>query len=120
LTAAGLRVFYDREQQHALLGEDLAEVLHATYYSDSRFAVVVVSRAFLASSWAGNWEFKAVLARMRQQHSSYVLPYVVEDVPVPGLSPTIGYAAAADYTEEEFADLVIRKFPRLVAAQARP
>lgn len=110
LKAAGLRVFYDRDQQHILLGEDLAELLHNTYYTDSRFAVVVVSRAFIASKWAGNWEFKAVLARMRQQHGGYVLPYVMEDVQVPGLSPTVGYVAARDFTVDEFSDLVVRKF----------
>jgi hypothetical protein len=110
LKADGLRVFYDRDQQHILLGEDLAALLHNTYYAESRFAVVVVSRAFLASKWAGNWELKAVLARMQQQHSGYVLPYVMEDVAVPGLSPTLGHVAAADFTADEFAQLVIRKF----------
>ncbi len=110
LKAAGLRVFYDRDQQHILLGEDLAELLHNTYYADSRFAVVVVSRAFLASKWAGNWELKAVLARMQQQHGGYVLPYVMEDVHVPGLSPTLGFVAARYFTVDEFSELVIRKF----------
>ncbi len=110
LKAAGLRVFYDRDQQHILLGEDLAELLHNTYYADSRFAVVVVSRAFIASKWAGNWELKAVLARMQQQHGGYVLPYVMEDVHVPGLSPTLGFVAARDFTVDEFSELVIRKF----------
>lgn len=111
LKDAGLRVFYDRDHQHILLGEDLAELLHDTYYADSRFAVVVVSRAFIESKWAGNWELKAVLARMRQQqHGGYVLPYVMEDVPVPGLSPTLGFVAATDFSVDEFAKLVIRKF----------
>jgi hypothetical protein len=110
LQAAGLRVFYDRDYQHALLGEDLAAMLHHTYFADSKFAVIVVSREFLNSKWAGNWELKAVLARMQQQHDGYVLPYVMEDVSVPGLNPTVGYVAAADFTAEEFADLVVRKF----------
>jgi hypothetical protein len=110
LKAAGLRVFYDRDYQHVLLGEDLAALLHSTYFTDSRFTVIVVSRDFLESKWAGNWEMKAVLARMQQQQSAYVLPYVMEDVAVPGLSPTLGYVAAADFTADEFADLVVRKF----------
>ncbi len=110
LKAAGLRVFYDRDQQHFLLGEDLAALLHTTYYADSRFAVVVISRAYLESKWAGNWELKAVLARMQEQHSGYALPYIMEDVSVPGLSPTLGHVAAVDFTAEEFADMVVRKF----------
>lgn len=117
LQAAGLRVFYDRDYQHALLGEDLAALLHHTYFADSKFAVLVVSQEFLNSKWAGNWELKAVLARMQQQHGGYVLPYVMENVSVPGLNPTVGYVAAADFTAVEFADLVVRKFrsrPRAV------
>jgi len=109
LKAAGLRVFYDKDHQHALLGEDLAAYLHSTYFTKSRFAVALLSRAFLASKWAGNWEWHAVLARMQQQQGGYVLPYVVEDVVVPGLSPSIGYARASEYSVDQFCDLVVRK-----------
>lgn len=109
LQAAGLRVFYDRDHQHLLLGEDLTTLLQNTYFSASRFAVVLVSQAFLRSRWAGNWELRAMLARMQQQTSGYVLPYLLEQVEVPGLSPTIGYVSAADFSAQEFADLVIRK-----------
>jgi hypothetical protein len=109
LQSVGLRVFYDKDHQHALLGEDLAADLHSTYFTKSRFAVVLLSPAFLASNWAGNWEWRAVLARMQQQRSGYVLPYIVEDVVVPGLSPSIGYARASEYSVEQFCDLVIRK-----------
>jgi hypothetical protein len=112
--SAGLRTFYDRDYQHALLGEDLGAYLHSTYFKDSRFAVVIVSHAFMASKWAGNWEWRAVLARMQQQTTGYVLPYVLEEVPLPGLNPTTGYVAAGDCTPEEFAALVIRK------ARSRP
>jgi hypothetical protein len=109
LKAAGLRVFYDKDHQHALLGEDLATYLHSTYFTKSRFAVVLLSPAFVASKWAGNWEWRAVLARMQQQRGGYVLPYIVENVVVPGLSPSIGYARATEYSVEQFCDLVVRK-----------
>jgi hypothetical protein len=109
LKAAGLRVFYDRDHQHTLLGEDLAVHLHATYLDKSRFAVVIISRAFTESPWAGNWEWKAVLARMRRQQTGYVLPYVLEDVAVPGLSPTLGFVSASVSSPADFAEIVIRK-----------
>ncbi|HEY0638247.1 MAG TPA: toll/interleukin-1 receptor domain-containing protein [Pseudonocardiaceae bacterium] len=113
LKAAGLRVFYDRDHEHLLLGEDLAVRLQETYLEQSRFAIVVVSRAFVASRWAGNWEWRAVQARMQQQRSGYVLPYIMEDVVVPGLNPTIGHVLAAERSPEEFAALVIRKIRAL-------
>jgi TIR domain len=106
---AGYRVFYDRDHQHALLGEDLAAYLQDTYLRRSRFAVALISGAFLKSRWAGNWEWKAVLARMQQTDSSYLLPYFVEAVQVPGLNPTLGYVSGDDYTPAEFARLVARK-----------
>jgi molecular chaperone DnaK len=109
LKAAGLRVFYDRDYQYALLGEDLAEVLQSTYFEKSRFAIAIVSQAFLASDWARNCELRAILARMKQQRTGYVLPYVLEEVSVPGLNPTIGYVSAKTYTPIEFADLVVMK-----------
>lgn len=109
LKAAGFRVFYDRDFQHALLGEDLTQYLQDTYTNKSKYAVIIVSRAFLASRWAGNWEWRAVLARMQRQSASYVLPYLLEDIPVPGLNPTIGYVSEQDLPPVDFADLVIRK-----------
>ncbi|MDN3353769.1 TIR domain-containing protein [Actinomadura sp. DC4] len=109
LEAAGLRVFYDRDHQHELLGEDLAMYLQVTYMSKSRFAIVLVSEAFKSSSWAGNWEWKAVLARMQRQRTGYVLPYIMEEVMLPGLSPTLGFVSSSDYSPDEFSKLVVRK-----------
>jgi TIR domain len=106
---AGYRVFYDRDHQHALLGEDLATYLQDTYLRRSRFAVALISSAFLKSRWAGNWEWRAVLARMQQTDSSYLLPYFIEAVQVPGLNPTLGYVSGDDYSPAEFARLVARK-----------
>jgi hypothetical protein len=109
IQAAGYRVFYDRDYQHRLLGEDLTVTLQETYFQRSRFAVAILSRAFVSSRWAGGWEWRAVLARMQQQDRGYVLPYFLEEVNVPGLNPTIGYVSAADFSPNAFADLVIRK-----------
>jgi len=109
IKGAGYRVFYDRDYQHVLLGEDLTQYLQETYSRKSRFAVVIVSRAFRESKWAGNWEWKAVLARMQDQRGPYLLPYVIEDVEIPGLNKTLGYVSQRDYSPAEFAALVIRK-----------
>src|SRR5882757_3294033 len=106
---AGYQVFYDTDQQHMLLGEDLAQYLHDMYFRRSRYAVVVVSADFVRSKWAGNWEWRAVLARMQSQREPYVLPYVIQDVPVPGLNPTIGYVSMDQCQPGEFGELVVRK-----------
>jgi hypothetical protein len=109
LTTAGYRVFYDLEQQHRLLGEDLAEYLHDLYLRRSRYAIVVVSVNFLRSKWAGNWEWRAMLARMQSQREPYVLPYLIDEVRLPGLNPTIGFVSLERFRPREFAQLVVRK-----------
>ncbi|MET9270541.1 TIR domain-containing protein [Kribbella sp. NPDC003557] len=109
LKTAGYRVFYDHDFQYALLGEDLTQYLQDTYANRSRYAIIVVSQAFLDSRWAGNWEWRAVLARMQRQSTAYVLPYLLEDIEVPGLNPTVGYVSQQQCAPTEFADLVVRK-----------
>jgi hypothetical protein len=109
LRKAGYRVFYDLDEQHRLLGEDLAEYLHDMYFRRSRYAIVVLSEHFLRSRWARNWEWRAMLARAQSQREPYVLPYVIEDVNLPGLNPTTGYATLDRFAPAEFARLVVRK-----------
>ncbi len=109
LVAEGFSVFYDSDYRHELLGEDLAIRLQDIYFNRSRYAIVILSKAFLESNWAGNWEWKAILARMNQQREGYVLPYFLEDVTVPGLNPTIGYVDAREHSPQEFARIVGQK-----------
>jgi hypothetical protein len=109
LVAAGLRVFYDYDFKHTLLGEDLAVTLQDIYFRRSRYAVAILSRSFLQSRWAGNWEWTAVRARMNTQQQGYLLPYFLEDVEVPGLNPTIGFLSADDVSPQEFAEVLVQK-----------
>lgn len=109
LRGAGYRVFYDQEQQHRMLGEDLAQYLHDVFLRRCRYAVVVVSDSFIRSKWAGNWEWPAMLARMQSQREVYVLPYLIEDVRLPGLNPTIGFVSGDQARPPEFAQIVVRK-----------
>jgi hypothetical protein len=84
-------------------------LLQEIYFTRSRYAITVLSRAFVESEWAGNWEWRAVLARMNKQREGYVLPYFLENIEVPGLNPTIGYVSAEKCTAVEFAEIVIKK-----------
>lgn len=109
VAAAGYRVFYDYDDQHTLLGEDLAQYLQDVYFRRSRFAVVVLSKAYTESSWAGNWEWRAVLARMQAAAQPYLLPYALDDTVIPGLNPTVGHVTRDRCTPAEFGALVLRK-----------
>jgi len=105
----GLTVFYDRDYQHELLGEELTIYLQRTYFWRSRYAVAILSKDFVRSKWGGNWEWRAILARMQRQKKTYLLPYYWDDVKVPGLNPSIGYVSWKTHSTEEFANLIARK-----------
>ncbi|MFQ4149736.1 toll/interleukin-1 receptor domain-containing protein [Arthrobacter sp. LAPM80] len=110
LLDAGHTVFYDQDYQHELLGEDLMIRLQEIYFSKSRYAIVILSESFLASNWAYNCEWRAVLERMLSQKEGYVLPYFTGDViKVRGLNSTIGYISGKETSPMEFAEIVIKK-----------
>lgn len=109
----GLVVFYDFDFRHRLLGEDLTISLQEMYFNKSRYAIAVLSRAFVRSRWAGNWEWRSILARMQRQKSAYLLPYFWEKVSVAGLKPTIAFMSRAQFSPEAFAMTVVRKVLRL-------
>ncbi|WP_176953500.1 toll/interleukin-1 receptor domain-containing protein [Glycomyces sambucus] len=119
LVTAGLRVFFDFDFRHNLLGEDLAVTLQDIYFRRSRYAVAILSRSFLKSKWAGNWEWRAVLARMNSQQQGYLLPYFLENVEVPGLNPTIGFLSSDHVSPREFAEIVVQKVTGAFDAQFR-
>ncbi|HKS45314.1 MAG TPA: toll/interleukin-1 receptor domain-containing protein [Amycolatopsis sp.] len=109
LREAGLTVFYDEDYQHELLGADLNLYLHDTYIRRCRYAVAILSADFVQSKWSGRLEWRAILARLQDARGDFLLPYFVDDVEVPGLSPSIGYIRSDTHTPEEFADVVFRK-----------
>lgn len=89
LTRLGLRVFYDRAYQSALIGSVLTERLPEVYRDLSAACVPIVSQAYLDSVWA-RLERRAALeaALTRQNH---VLPIRLDDVEIPGIGRTVGY-----------------------------
>ncbi|MEU7788005.1 toll/interleukin-1 receptor domain-containing protein [Amycolatopsis sp. NPDC049159] len=117
LRAAGLTVFYDEDYEHELLGADLNMYLHDTYIRRCRYAVAILSADFVKSKWSGSLEWRAILSRLQEARGNFLLPYYVDEVEVPGLSPSIGYIRSRTHSPEEFADVVLRK---VLAHGARP
>ncbi|HUY52898.1 MAG TPA: toll/interleukin-1 receptor domain-containing protein [Streptosporangiaceae bacterium] len=109
LRGAGLTVFYDEDYQHELLGADLNVYLHDTYLRRCRYAVAILSQDFVDSNWSGSTEWRAILSRLQASRSDFLLPYYVDDVQVPGLSPSIGFLRSTTHSPEEFAEVAIRK-----------
>jgi archaellum biogenesis ATPase FlaH len=104
-----MRVFYDHDEQHDLLGKDLAEHFTELYQNAAQFCVIFVSQLYLDKAWC-KWERRAALARALDSNKEYIIPYVLEDVPVPGIPETIGRAYFDKTPPWVFANLLARKF----------
>ena len=103
-----VRVFYDYDQQYDLLGKDLAEHFAELYQNAAQFCVIFVSRAYLEKAWC-KWERQAALARALTSRQEYIIPYVLDDVAIPGIPETIGRAHFNKVPPSAFANLIVRK-----------
>ncbi len=90
LDEAGFRLFYDKWEQHRLLGVDLYEYLSGLYQNRARFCVMFISRHYASKVWP-NLERKAAQAWALHENKEYILPVVMDDVSVRGVLPTIGH-----------------------------
>jgi TIR domain len=109
LRGAGLTVFYDEDYQHEFLGADMNVYLHDAYFRRCRYAVAILSQDFVASNWSGSTEWRAILTRLQAARGNFLLPYYVDNVEVPGLSPSIGFIRMETHDPEQFAAIVVRK-----------
>ena len=90
LQAAHVNVFYDQDQLAAMWGENLVDFLQAIYKRRARFAIIFISRHYVAKTWPGH-ERQSAQDRALQQSSPYILPIRLDDTELPGLHATISY-----------------------------
>jgi hypothetical protein len=93
LKEAGKRVYYDTDYQAAMWGEDLVEYLDSVYRLKARYSIIFISRFYDEKMWT-RLERRSAWARALQERAAYVLPVRLDDQPIAGLSPTIGYLDA--------------------------
>ncbi len=109
---AGYRVFYDRDYRHELWGRDLVEFFDEIYRKRSRYCVIFISREYANRMWTIHERRSAQARALEEKGGEYILPIRVEDVDLPGLSPTLGYVSLDEYSIEDIADLLIKKLER--------
>lgn len=86
LAAAGVRVFYYRNEMAKTWGEFLHERLHEVYARKARRCVPLTSKFYAQSSWARH-ELAAAKEREHEQ-SNYILRIRLDDTRIPGLPET--------------------------------
>jgi hypothetical protein len=108
MRAAGKRVFYDTFEQANLWGKDLYQYLHKVYQENARFCVVFVSAAYVAKAWTRH-ELKSAQERAFGESQEYILPVLLDETTLPGVSKTVGYIDLRKESVEELVRLMLTK-----------
>jgi hypothetical protein len=93
LRSAGLQVFYDSDYQADMWGEDLVEYFDQVYRVKARYAIMFISHYYATKMWPRH-ERRSALARALEERRAYILPVRLDDTPLEGLRPTVGYLDA--------------------------
>ncbi len=108
LRKRGVRVFFDEYVQVELWGKDLYAHLDDVYQNAARFCVLFASRHYAQRVWTDH-ERQSAQARAMREHREYLLPVRLDNTPIPGLRPTVGYVDASHLSANQLAEMVHAK-----------
>lgn len=112
LKARELRVFYDLDEEVALWGADLPEVLLDIFQKQARVAVIFISEHYVKKPWAMH-EGRTVIGRAISEHGTYLLPVRIDDTELPGLRQEIVFQRTESKSPSDLADLLVLKLGRI-------
>ena len=108
LKKSGVNSWFLPFEKVELWGEDLIPYLQRIYRNDATLCVMFISKEYVSRAWP-KVERTSALERQLYDDKVYILPVRFDDTPVPGLSDTIFYLLASDYTPEQLAEGIISK-----------
>jgi hypothetical protein len=110
LKAAGVSVFYDGFEKANLWGKNLIDHL-ADVYSNARYVVMFISKAYVERAWTTH-ERKHAQDRALFAQEEYILPARFDDTPVPGMTRTVAFLDLRQTSAAELVDLILKKLRR--------
>jgi hypothetical protein len=120
LRDAGIRIFYDRDEQINLWGKDLYAHLDYIYQRAARYCILFISQSYASKVWTSHERQSAQARALNQADVEYVLPARFDDTVVPGLRDTIGYVDLRELSPSELASMVRVKVGRHVRYEYLP
>ena len=108
LNDAGYTMFYDFDVQHQLWGVDLRAKLADVYSNDAQYMLIFLSQNYPEKNWT-RFEFEIGKEARSKRTSTYLLPVVIDDVAVVGLSANVGHIDLRRCSVEQLADSLIEK-----------
>lgn len=108
LNDSGYTVFYDFDVQHQLWGIDLRAKLADVYANDAQYMLIFLSKYYSEKDWT-NFEFEVGKYARSKRTATYLLPVVIDDVTVVGLSSNVGHIDLRRCGVEQLAASLIEK-----------
>ena len=112
LIELGLTVFYDRLEEHKLLGKNLYQYLQKIYKDSAQTCIVLISQHYVQKPWTLH-ELEQIQARIfetrTQDEIEYLLPLRIDDTEIPGINSITGYLDAREKPISEVAKIVYKK-----------
>ena len=108
LRSKGFAVFFDKLYESKMWGRDLSEYLMKVYYNQSRYCMMLISKAYVSKTWPTH-ERRIAIARHVESRGDYILPIRFDNSVVPGLPPTTKYIDGRARTPEDIVTLFEQK-----------
>ncbi len=106
-----VRVFYDRDEEADLWGQDLYQRFQKVYGQECRFFIPFISANYIFKRWPKH-ELKQAQARDFKSDVEYILPLRLDDAELPGINDTTAYIDLRSRTIEDVAQLCLTKLVR--------
>jgi len=108
LKVYGVKVFYDKFEEHIIWGRNLIDYLQDVYKNKAKYTVMFISEHYAKKVWT-NHERKSMQERAFKESEEYILPARFDDTEVPGLYSTVSYIDLNFKTPYEFAKIILQK-----------
>jgi hypothetical protein len=106
-----LKVFYDEYEQATTWGRDLSVYFQEVFYSQSRWCIILISKAYVSKKWPA-FEAQHAIARQIEQFGNYILPVTFDKTEIPGLPTQIGREDGLKKSPEQIAKIFFEKFEK--------
>lgn len=119
LSAAGVKVFYDNNDEisAALWGRELFTYLDDVYQNKARYCLMFLSKDYVRKAWT-NHERESAQARAFHDRE-YILPVRLDDTPVPGIRPTLGFKRWSEGVPN-LTKAILKKLGKAISTTAHP
>jgi hypothetical protein len=108
LTSKDIKVFYDTYEPAALWGKNVIDHLVNLYARKARYCVLFISQHYPLRKWT-EVERTSAQERAFRDANEYILPILLDDVEVPGITEITGYRDLRQHSMESIANVLEQK-----------